>query len=121
MTLLLNDMGVDPNEWFDDRFVNPLDSMPIATNGDNRHHPDKEVGDWYDNAPCEYEPPMQESDWFIEKPIKSEKVEEEEKTIHQKMYEIATSRYNPFSVGGSENCNSDIECNIGGSENASKK
>ena len=25
---LLNDMGVDPYEWFD----NPLDSMPIATN-----------------------------------------------------------------------------------------
>ena len=23
-------------------------------------------------------------------------------TIHHKMYEIATSKYNPFSVGGSE-------------------
>ena len=29
---MINDLGVDPNEWFDDRFVNPLDSMPIATN-----------------------------------------------------------------------------------------
>ncbi len=114
MTLLLNDMGVDPNEWFDDRFINPLDSMPIATNGDNRHHPDKEVGDWYDNAPCEYEPPMQESDWFIDKPIKSEKVEEGEvKTPHHVAYEIATSKYNPFSVGGSES----IRDFQGGSEN----
>ena len=33
------------------------------------------------------------------------------------MYEIATSRYNPFSVGGSENCDSDVSCNkLGGSE-----
>ena len=32
--------------------------------------------------------------------------------MHQKMYEIATARYNPFSLGGSENCDSDIDCNI---------
>jgi len=44
-----------------------------------------------------------------------------EETLHHKMYEIATSRYNPFSVGGSENCDSDLSCNIGGSENASQK
>ena len=28
--------------------------------------------------------------------------EEEIADIHQKMYEIATSKYNPFAVGGSE-------------------
>ena len=28
--------------------------------------------------------------------------EEEVADIHQKMYEIATSKYNPFSIGGSE-------------------
>ena len=109
-----NDLGVDPEEWFDDHYLpelgdppNPLDSMPIA-----RYH------DWEDTAPSEYEPPMEEDDWFIDKPKK------EEKTMHQKMYEIATSRYNPFSVGGSENCDSDLDCNIqkhspwpGGSEN----
>ncbi len=50
---------------------------------------------------------------------KPNKPKEEEKTIHQKMYEIATARYNPFSLGGSENCDSDISCNIGGSENVS--
>ena len=53
-----------------------------------------------------------------------DKPEEKEETMHEKMYKIATSRYNPFSVGGSENCDSDIDCNIqkhspwpGGSEN----
>ena len=29
--------------------------------------------------------------------------QDEEETIHEKMYKIATSKYNPFSVGGSEN------------------
>ena len=46
--------------------------MPIATD------PDK-----YD-PPCSVEP------------------QDEEENIHHKMYEIATSKYNPFSVGGSE-------------------
>ena len=99
----------------DDWFKNPLDSMPIATDSNtNRYHPDKEVVDWYDTAPSEYEPPMQESDWFIEKPDESDEIEEE-KTMHQKMYEIATSKYNPFAIGGSES----IQDFQGGSENAS--
>ena len=101
-----NDLEVDPDEWF----KNPLDKMPVA-NGTNKYHPDKEVVDWYDTAPSEYEPPMQDSDWFIEKPDESDEIEEE-KTMHQKMYEIATAKYNPFAVGGSEN--------LGGSENAQK-
>ena len=55
------------------------------------------------------------ADWFkVEKPDESDEIEEE-KTIHQKMYEMATARYNPFSIGGSEN-HSDISYNIGGSE-----
>ena len=111
---------IEKDEWFPDvgeylpengNPPNPLDSMPIA-----RYH------DWEDTAPSEYEPPMEEDDWFIDKPKK------EEKTIHEKMYEIATSRYNPFSVGGSENCDSDLDCNIqkhspwpGGSENFQSK
>ena len=118
--ILVNDLGVDPNEWF-----NPLDSMPIA----------KESPSWEDTAPSEYEPPVdnkyapperraeleaeqnprpeeEAAEWFAEKP------EEKEETIHEKMYQMATNRYNPFSVGGSENCDSDISCiNIGGSEN----
>ncbi len=78
--------------WFHE---NPLDSMPIAT--------DKGSFDWEDTAPSEYEP--------------SDPEEEEEITMHEKMYRIATSRYNPLSIGGSENCHADIDCPIGGSEN----
>ena len=58
---------------------------------------------WEDTAPSEYEPP------------------DEEITMHEKMYRMATARYNPFSLGGSENCDSDISCNIGGSENLNRK
>ncbi len=83
---MVNNLGGDPDQWFD----NPLDRMPIATN--NKYHPDD------DYAPSEYEPPYEDSDWFIEKPDKIE----EEKTIHQKMYEIATEKHNPWT-GGSEN------------------
>ena len=96
------------DEWFENRPHNPLDDMPIA-NGDNKYAPperraelEMESSSWYDNAPSEYEPPMQDSDWFIEKPDESDEIEEE-KTMHQKMYEIATAKYNPFAIGGSEN------------------
>ena len=72
---MVNDLGVDPNDWFDDSKKNPLDSMPIAT---NKYHPDEKMADWYDNAPSEYEPP---DDWFIEKKPKVEE-KKEEKTMH---------------------------------------
>ena len=114
-----NDLGVDPEEWFEDG--------PSV----GEYLPDNPPPDWEDTAPCEYEPtdyvnPLdsmptatyKEDDWFVDIP------EKKEETIHEKMYKIATSRYNPFSVGGSENCDSDIDCNIqkhspwpGGSEN----
>ena len=29
--------------------------------------------------------------------------QDEEETMHEKAYKIATSKYNPFAVGGSEN------------------
>ena len=114
---MVNDLGIDPDEWFK------------KSDGESKFS-------WEDTAPSEYEPPTDNryappekraeleqnprpeeevADWFIEKPDESDEIEEE-KTMHQKMYEIATSRYNPFSVGGSENCDSDISCNIGGSE-----
>ena len=70
-------MGVDPEEWFE----NPLDKMPLATNGSNKYHPDGEPPDWEDTAPCEYEPPS-DDDWF------GSKKEEKEETMHQKMYEM---------------------------------
>ena len=74
----------------------------------------KEPFSWEDTAPSEYEPPRPEEDmanWFVEKPDESDEIERE-KTIHQKMYEIATDKYNPFSIGGSET--------LGGSENVHK-
>ena len=61
--------------WFHDK-PHPHDSMPIATD------------EPLDTSPSEIQPPG---------------VEEE--PIHEKMYRIATDKYNPFSVGGSESIN----------------
>ncbi len=108
---------------------NPLDKMPIA-NGSNRYAPpgrfeELEAELVKKNNIVIEENPRPEEDmaaWFSDKkenPDESDTIEEE-KTMHQKMYEIATARYNPFGLGGSENCDSDISCNIGGSEEAHK-
>ena len=64
------------DEWFDPmKKYNPLDSMPIATD---------------------------EGEWLPENGDEPPRPEEEIADMHQKMYEIATSKYNPFSIGGSE-------------------
>ena len=47
----------------------------------NKYNPDEEM----DLAPSSVEP------------------QDEEETMHEKAYKIATSKYNPFSIGGSEN------------------
>ena len=86
--------------WFDD-VPHPYDVWPMAT--------DKTpVERLHDDMRKEYENPRPEEEVA------------ENITMHERMYRIATSRYNPFSVGGSENCDSDIDCNIGGSENLHK-
>ena len=120
----LNDMGVDPYEWFD----NPLDSMPIATNDrfdmygssdadyaymkaqvrKNRYAPPEKMIELEENPRPEEEIA---DDWFEtdtyasrhESTPEFEKDAEEIVTIHEKMYRMARSKYNPFSVGGSEN------------------
>ena len=108
---------------------NPLDKMPIA-NGSNRYAPpgrfeELEAELIKKNTMVVEENPRPEEDiaeWFRDKkenPDESDDIEEE-KTIHQTMYEMATARYNPFSLGGSENCDSDIDCNIGGAENVTR-
>ena len=61
--------------WFHDK-PHPHDSMTIATD------------EPLDTSPSEIQPPG---------------VDEE--PIHEKMYRIATDKYNPFSVGGSESIN----------------
>ena len=62
------------DEWFDD-VPHPHDTMPIAT----------DVGEWLpENGD---EPP---------------RPEEEIAVMHEKAYKLARSKYNPFSIGGSE-------------------
>ena len=62
------------DEWFDD-VPHPHDNMPIAT----------DVGEWLpENGD---EPP---------------RPEEEIADMHEKAYRLARSKYNPFSLGGSE-------------------
>ena len=86
-----------------DDFVNPLDSMPIA-NGSNKYAPPEKMKDLDPNP----RPEEEIADWFMENPDESDKIEEE-KTMHEKMYEIATARNNPFHVGGSENAQSEVD------------
>ena len=105
------------DEWF--QKPHPHDSMPIA-NGSNRYaSPEKiaELESYSKQVKEESNPRPEEdmADWFkVEKPDESDEIEQE-KTVHEKMYEIATAKYNPFSVGGSENIH-DFDSQ-GGSEN----
>jgi len=108
---LLNDMGVDPYEWFD----NPLDSMPIATNDRFDMYGSSDADYAFMKAQVQRKDPPPE---FLEIPTsvtnpKPPEKKEEVKTSHHIAYEIATAKYNPFSVGGSESIH-DFE---GGSEN----
>ena len=82
---------------------NPLDSMPIA-NGNNRYATPEKMTEIESNP----RPEEEIADWFMENPDESDKIEEE-KTMHEKMYEIATARNNPFHVGGSENAQSEVD------------
>ena len=90
------------NEWFEEPRKNPLDDMPVA-NGSNKYASPERMAEL--EAESNPRPEEEVADWFSdkkEKPDESDEIEEE-KTMHQKMYEIATAKYNPFSIGGSEN------------------
>ena len=123
---MINDLGVDPYDWFDR--PHPHDSMPIATNDRFDMYGSSDADYAYVKAQVEKKDPPAEllevptsvtnprpeeeiADWFMEQPDESDEIEKD-KSMHHKAYEIATSRYNPFSVGGSENCDSDLDCNI---------
>ena len=106
---MVKNLEADPNKEFE----NPLDSMPIA-NGSNRYAPPERMAEL--EAESNPRPEEEIAEWFndsdrVEKPDESDEIEEE-KTMHEKMYEIATAKYNPFAIGGSEN--------LGGSENVHK-
>ena len=58
------------------------------------------VDDWFDDVPHPHDTMPIATD-----PTENPRPEEEiadDITMHEKMYRIATSKYNPFSVGGSE-------------------
>ena len=63
------------------------------------------LDEWFDDEPHPYDSwPM-----ATNKDLENPRPEEEAADIHQKMYEIATARNNPFHVGGSENAQSDVD------------
>ena len=108
------------DEWF--QKPHPHDSMPIA-NGSNRYAPPEKLAELelevkaMKEAETNPRPEEEAAEWFsdkVEEPDESDEIEEE-KSIHQEMYEIATAKYNPFAVGGSENIH-DFD-SLGGSEN----
>ena len=85
------------DDWFDD-VPHPHDTMPIAT----------DVGEWLpengdeppDLAPSSVEP--SEVSNTPEGGGTTRKDQLKDVTIHEKMYKIATDKYNPFAIGGSE-------------------
>ena len=80
-----------PDDWFADNKYAPAE---------RRAELDAEVNAVEENP----RPEEDMAEWFSDKkehPDESDEIEEE-KTMHQKMYEMATSKYNPFAVGGSE-------------------
>ena len=81
------------DEWFNDK-PHPHDSMPIAKDHDNPRPEEEIADDWFENDT--YASRHESTPDF-------EKDAEEVVTIHEKMYRMARSKYNPFSVGGSEN------------------
>ena len=95
-----------------DDFENPLDEMPVA-NGNNKYappekmkdldpipRPEEEIADWFDESDqIEHEKNYASRH---ESSPEFEKSAEEVVSMHEKMYRIATAKYNPFAVGGSE-------------------
>ncbi len=104
------------DDWF---LENPDESDEIEEEKTNRYHPDGQPPGWEDTAPSEYEPPWQESDWFINSiPLNEHPPYSGEyhsplptggETMHEKMYKMATKNGGSW-IGGSEN-------QQGGSEN----
>ena len=82
------------DEWFNDK-PHPHDSMPIAKDNSTSEEETVTYSSRHESTPD------------------FEKTAEEVVTMHEKMYRIATAKYNPFAIGGSESIH-DFE---GGSEN----
>ena len=94
-----------------DDFENPLDKMPLATNGTNKYHPDphydpmiprpeEQISDWFDESDqIEYEKRYASRH---ESSPDFEKSAEEIVTMHEKMYREATKNGKHTLGGGSE-------------------
>ena len=67
------------DEWFNGKKPHPHDAMPIAKNDDTKY------ASRHESTPD------------------FEKEAEEIVTMHEKAYRLARAKYNPFSIGGSEN------------------
>ena len=98
--------------WFNK--PHPHDSMPIARDNEEEIEWDIELMkkafiDAADASDGTYASRHESTPEF-------EKTAEEVVTMHEKMYRIATAKYNPFAIGGSESIH-DFE---GGSENIQK-
>ena len=112
----------DSTTWLN-RVINELaNPMPSYLN-DNKYAPPERRAELDAEmqaiSAVEEENPRAEEDvanWFIDEEDGQEYEGPVEETIHEKMYQIATSKYNPFSVGGSENIQ-DFDERLGGSEN----
>ena len=74
------------DEWFHQK--HPHDEMPIATNDRFDMYGSSDADDAYSSR-------HQTTPVF-------EKSAEEIVTMHEKAYRMATAKYNPFAVGGSE-------------------
>ena len=95
----------------EDNKPHPHDSMPIA-NGTNRYAPPEKMIELEENP----RPEEEIADAYASRHESTpdfEKEAEEVVTMHEKMYRMARAKYNPFSIGGSEQLG-------GGSENAQK-
>ena len=93
-----------PEFSYDDHYLpelgepsHPYDSWPVS-NGKNRYAPPEKMKELESMIP---RPEKEVADWFTEESNQSDEIEKE-KSVHHKAYEIATSKYNPFAVGGSE-------------------
>jgi len=110
-------VGSHKGEDISAKWSHPHDSMPIA-NGTNKYATPEKMTELEQNPRPEEDIA---EDWFESDTYASrhestpefEKTAEEVVTMHEKMYRIATSKYNPFSIGGSES----IKDFQGGSEN----
>ena len=92
----------DSTEWMN-RVINELASPLPSYLNDNKYAPPERRAE-LDTEMMLIEqnpkPEEEEANWFIDE---EDGQDYEGPNTHEKMYKIATSKYNPFAVGGSEN------------------